>query len=72
MSLQVEKQQLENEFSILSQQASQTSEAWNDPVQRRFYDQFINNMPKEFAHFINELHKLDTSFENAERVIASL
>lgn len=72
MSFQSNKSDLENSFDVLKQQSSSTSENWDDPVQRRFYEQFINSLPKEFHAYITELSKLDKSFENAEQSINSL
>jgi len=72
MNFQSEQLRLENEFDVLKQMASQTNEAWNDPVQLRFYDQFLDNFPKEFRAYITELSKLDKSFEIAERTINEL
>lgn len=72
MSFQPDKSQLECSFDVLKQQASSTFENWDDPIQRRFYDQFINSLPKEFLAFINELNKLDQSFESAEQHINDL
>ena len=72
MSFQPDKTQLESSFDVLKQQTSSTSEEWNDPVQRRFYEQFINTLPKEFNAYINELHKLDKSFVTAEQRISNL
>lgn len=72
MSFQPDKSQLESSFDVLKQQASSSSEDWSDPVQRRFYEQFINPLPKLFLEYINELNKLDKSFETAEQNISSL
>lgn len=72
MSFQPNKLQLESSFDVLKQQASSTFEDWDDPVQRRFYEQFINSLPRDFFSFINELNKLDKSFESAEQQINSL
>ena len=72
MSFQNNKTILENAFNVLKQQSASTAENWNDQVQRKFYDQFIDSFPKEFHAFLSELSKLDKSFENAEQVISSL
>ncbi len=72
MSFQHDKSQLESSFDVLKQQASSSSEDWSDPVQKRFYEQFINPLPKLFLEYINELNKLDKSFEKAEQNISSL
>ena len=72
MSFQPDKLQLESSFDVLKQQTSLTSENWVDPVQSRFYEQFINSLPKEFLAFINSLVKLEKSFENAEQRINDL
>jgi hypothetical protein len=72
MSFQPDKSQLENAFAIIKQQASQTNEAWIDSVQERFYEQFINSLPKEFFTYINELNRLDKSFDTAEQHINDL
>jgi flagellar biosynthesis chaperone FliJ len=67
MSFQEDKSHLESAFSALKQQISSTSENWNDSVQRRFYQQFLDSLPKEFLAYINNLDKLDKSFETAEK-----
>lgn len=72
MSFQSNKTNLESAFDVLKQQSSSTSENWDDPIQRRFYEQFINSLPKEFHAYISELSKLDKSFENAEQSINNL
>ncbi len=72
MSLKTEIQILENEFSILQKQASETSEIWTDTVQKRYYDQFINNLPKEFEIYNIELRNLDLTIETAEQAIENL
>jgi len=72
MNFQIDKSKLENDFAILKQQANQTNEAWKDSVQERFYDQFINSLPKEFNNYINALNKLDKLFDSAEHKISDL
>ena len=72
MNFQSEKTQLETEFDVLNQQISETSENWDDPVQRRFYEQFINSLPKQFHAYIEELNKMDKTFEKAEENIQNL
>lgn len=72
MSFQSNKFELENSFDVLKQQSTSTSANWDDPVQRRFYEQFIDSLPKEFYAYITELYKLDKSFENAEQSIKNL
>jgi hypothetical protein len=72
MSFQGDKTHLESVFNVLKQQASSTSENWKDSVQTRFYEQYLNQLPKEFLTFTNELNKLDKSFEKAESTINDL
>jgi len=72
VSFYSEKSKLESEFNILNLQATSTNESWNDLVQNRFYEQFINGLPKDFNSFINELVKLEQSFEKAENTINGL
>lgn len=72
MSFQNDKTNLESAFDVLKQQSASTLENWDDPVQRRFYEQFINSLPKEFYAYISELSKLDKSFEKAEQTINGL
>ncbi len=69
MSFLVDKIQLENEFAVLKQQIIQTNEAWDDPVQQRFYCQFVDILIEEFHAYVNELSKLDKAFEKAEQAI---
>lgn len=72
MSFKSNRTYLENAFDILKQQSASTLENWNDPVQRRFYEQFINSLPKEVNIFLTELSKIDNSFEKAEQTINNL
>jgi len=72
MSFQQEKSELESQYDVLKQQASTTMESWDDPVQRRFYEQFVNSLPKEFFAYTSSLNKLDKSFETAEQHIYNL
>lgn len=72
MSFQSDKANLESAFDVLKQQSASTFENWDDPVQRRFYEQFINSLPKEFHAYTSELSKLDKSFEKAELTINGL
>jgi hypothetical protein len=72
MSFQPDKTLLKSAFAELTQQASSTTESWGDPVQRRFYGQFIDSLPREFMAFINAVDKLDKSFERAEQNISGL
>lgn len=72
MSFQIDIANLENDYGVLKQQASSTSESWDDPVQRKFYEQFVNTLPSEFAGFLNALRRLDTFFESTEQNIGEL
>lgn len=72
MSFQSDKSKLESEFDVLKKQASSTVESWDDPVQRRFYEQFVNSLPKDFYAYTNELIKLDKAFERGEQEISNL
>lgn len=72
MSFQSDKVNLEGAFAVLKQQSASTFENWDDPIQRRFYEQFINSLPKEFHAYLTELSKLDKSFEKAEQAINGL
>lgn len=72
MSIQAAQMSMGNEFEILKHKIAQTSEAWNDPVQRKFYAQFLDNLPKEFQHYMAALTELNEAFEDAERVIYEL
>jgi hypothetical protein len=72
MNFQSDQHQLERAFDVLKQQTYETSENWKDSVQKRFYDQFIDTLPKEFSNYINSLIKLDKSFETSKHHIDSL
>lgn len=72
MSFQSNKTYLESAFDVLKQQSASTFESWDDPVQRRFYEQFINSLPKEVHAYLIELSKIDKSFEKAEQTINNL
>jgi hypothetical protein len=72
MSFQSNRTYLESAFDVLKQQSASTFESWDDPVQRRFYEQFINSLPKEVHAYLIELSKIDKSFEKAEQQISIL
>lgn len=72
MSIQTAQMSMRNEFGILKHRIAQTSEAWNDSVQRKFYAQFLDNLPNEFQHYMAALTGLNEAFEDAERVIYEL
>lgn len=72
MSFQSNKTYLESAFDVLKQQSASTFENWDDPIQRRFYEQFINSLPKEVHAYLIELSKIDKSFEKAEQTINNL
>jgi hypothetical protein len=72
MSFQADISQLESAFIGLKQRTGATTESWNDQVQKRFYEQFIDTLPKEFAAFTDALNRLDKILEVAEQRIRSL
>lgn len=72
MSFQSDRSQLKSTFDVLKQQSSATFENWDDPIQTRFYEQFIDSLPQEFHAYINELSILDKSFEKSEQYIKDL
>ena len=72
MSLQPKISEIKSDFSVLKQEGVSTSENWNDSVQNKFYEQFIDSLPKEFNNYIKSLDKLDKTFELSERVIDEL
>jgi|AntRauTorcE11898_2_1112593.scaffolds.fasta_scaffold155947_2 hypothetical protein len=72
MSFKSNKTHLKNAFNILKRQSASTSEKWKDSVQRKFYKEFINPLPKEFHSYMEELSTLEKSFEKAERTIDNL
>lgn len=72
MSFQKNKINLEKAFHLLQQQSRSTSESWNDPVQKRFYEQFIDSIPQEFNVYLSQLSELEKLFENTEYTIKEL
>jgi len=72
MSLQPKISEIKSDFSVLKQQGVSTSENWNDSVQNKFYEQFIDSLPKEFNNYIKSLNHLDKKFESSERLIDEL
>ena len=72
MSLQPKISVFKSDFSVLKQQGVSTSENWNDSVQKKFYEQFIDYLPKKFNNYIKSLDKLDKTFKLSERVIDEL
>lgn len=72
MSFQINMAGFKISAEILNQQAAATKENWNDPVQRRFYNEFIDTLPAELMNYLNALNRLDSGFENAERLIEGL
>ena len=43
-----------------------TTESWKASVHERFYEQFVNSLPKEVDNYLKELNKLDKSFNSAD------
>jgi hypothetical protein len=72
MNFQTNKANLDNILQLLKVQSEETSESWNDSVQRRFYEQFIHSLPRELSTFQVELAKLDACFEKIEEIIQHL
>ncbi len=72
MSFQSNRTYIESAYDVLKQQAVSTSENWDDPVQRRYYEQYINSLPNEVHTYLTELSKIDKSFERAEQTINNL
>ena len=64
--------QLEDAFKVLNQQSLSTSEMWNDPVKKKFYEQFIDSLPTEINECISILYNIDSTFEKAEQIINDL
>ena len=64
--------EIKSDFSVLKHQISLTSENWNDPVQKKYYKQFLDSLPKEFNNYIKSLEELDITFELAEKIIENL
>lgn len=72
MNFKSNKIYIENTFDALRRQSRATLENWNDPVQKRFYDVFINKLPEEVDLYLTELSKMDKLFEKAEEKISNL
>jgi hypothetical protein len=72
MNFQGDKANIESAFDVLKQQSATTFENWDDPVQRRFYEQFINFLPRDVLTYLTELSKIDKSFDRAEQIINTL
>ena len=72
MNFQSFKINLEDEFVALKQQESLTRDNWKDSVQKRFYEEYINELPAEFQSYINALDKLEEAFQRAEKNIEKL
>lgn len=53
---------LENELLRFKRQQDITKALWNDKVQQRFYSEFVEDIPKEFNRYIEELEALDKIF----------
>lgn len=72
MSFKPNKSQLVCSLDVFKQQASATSNNWDDPIQKRFYEEFVSPISHKFYAYIAELDKLDNHFESAERQINGL
>lgn len=72
MSLQQNLAEIENILAVLKQQSISTSNNWNDPVQVKFYEQFIDSLPNEVINYIKSLDNLNKEFESTERIINDL
>jgi len=72
MNFESNKGNLEHIFKLLKLQSFSTAENWSDRVQARFYEQFINSLPRVVSDYLEGLSVLDKSFESAESIIENL
>lgn len=69
MNFQLEIVHLTEVYSVLKRQADSTKGKWTDSVQKRFYEQYLDSLDKEFQNHLSELQKLDATFNKAEQMI---
>jgi hypothetical protein len=72
MDLQNLNEMLQNESKTLNIQIEKTRESWNDPVQRRFYNDFMSEYQRGAPHLWNQISELDNVISKAKSVIDNL
>ena len=72
MALQTQYARLETNCAVLKQQMSLTFESWDDPLRRKYEQEYIEPFFKEFVIFMEALSKLDASLKAAEERIHEL
>lgn len=72
MDLQHLNETLQNESKILNTQIKNTRESWNDPVQKRYYNDFMSEYQKGRPLLWNQISKLDNVISKAKSAIDNL
>jgi len=72
MSIRELQQDFENEKKLLYKQFVKTQNNWNDPVQRRFYGEYIREFDKIIPSFISSISELDKIISKAKSAIENL
>ena len=72
MDLQHLNETLQNESKILNTKIKNTMESWNDPVQKRYYNDFMSEFQKGTPNLWNQISKLDNVISKAKTVIDNL
>lgn len=72
MDLQHLNEMLQNENKSLNIQIEKTRESWNDPVQKRYYNDFMSEYQKGTANLWKQISKLNNVISKAKSVIDNL
>lgn len=72
MDLQHLNEMLQNEWKILNTRIEKTRESWNDPVQKRFYHEFMSEYQKGTPHLWNQISELDNVISKARYMIDNI
>lgn len=72
MDLQHLNDTLQNESKILNTQINNTRDSWNDPVQKRYYNDFMSEYKKGTPRLWNQISELDNVISKAKTVIDNL
>jgi len=72
MDLQHLNEMLQSESKTLNIHIEKTRESWNDPVQKRYYSDFMSEYQKGTPSLWNQISKLDNVISKAKSLIDNL
>jgi hypothetical protein len=71
-NLRSDIEQLQRQFDLMKRQALLTQGSWDDPVQAKFYEQFIWSLEVEFKRYLETFIELERNVANIEKNINDL